>query len=318
MFPTPDAAWVSNWTPVSSPVAGNKTTAVLWAQNLASVISWHINTEMMNFPFQDAFSPGIRAQDDLSVDKHLRRQLTILAPRRSETMWKDPLRGGQIPCSPRHLPPPHSKPAPALLKNTPIQVHSQFNDPIRFAAACQHQVSAITGTTLTVQPGQYFTPLKATNIAFVDASHGEPKAKRPKLVKSKQRKPILNIARPVKNAEQIHLDAWRIIFSYSNLKFLLEAKTVCKAFNTVLKDQSIWRMARELEFGADMPPPPGGLTEQQYAELLVGKGCQARFCTRTHSSKVYWAFGVRLCQDCLRRATLTVKSPRRLMSLAEN
>ena len=180
--------------------------------------------------------------------------------------------------------------------------------PIRFAAPSRHQSSAHTRTALCSNTDQVFAPLSSTQVVFVDSDYERPSAKKKHKSEGYSRKSTFNIARPVKNSSRIHLDAWRLIFNYSDLKFLLNARTVCKSFYNVLKDEQIWRRSRLIQFGTDCPAPPAGLTEQQYAGLLVGKGCQQRSCTRTNSSKVYWAFRLRLCTECLRRSTIKVRS----------
>ena len=212
------------------------------------------------------------------------------------------------PCPAQHHAPTPPRTAPVLLEDCAVEV-GNYQASVRFATHSRQQSNALTATNLTVISHRYLTPLRTTNLIFVGHDSPEPSNKRAKRTATVTRKPRFNIARPVKNAGLIHLDAWRIIFSYSSLGFLLEARTVCKAFNELLSDSSIWKTAREHQFSANMPSPPGGISEQLYADLLVGKGCQHRSCARANSSKVYWAFRLRLCQECLRRVTITVRIP---------
>lgn len=60
-------------------------------------------------------------------------------------------------------------------------------------------------------------------------------------------------------------------------------------------------------YGPDHPPPPPGLTEQQYADLLVGTGCQNRGCNDKKARKTYWAFQRRWCDSCLKKNVIMVR-----------
>jgi len=122
---------------------------------------------------------------------------------------------------------------------------------------------------------------------------------------SSTRKLILRPTQPVKNSEQVSFDIWQNILALSEPKFLLEARTINSAFYQMLSDRpGIWRESRRHYFGQDMPDCPRGLTEQQYVDLLVGRGCQNRTCVKEHTAKVYWPFLVRLCAHCLKQKTM--------------
>ena len=197
---------------------------------------------------------------------------------------------------------------PVLLPKPVSQVINPNDGPrIRFAAPSRNQSYAHPRTNLCSNTNQTFAPLRTKQVVFVDSDYEESNAKKKHKSEGCSRKTTFNIARPVKNSGSIHLDAWRLIFDHSDLRFLQEAKTVCKSFYNVLKDEQIWRRCRLNQFGTGCPAPPADLTEQQFAALLVGKGCQQRSCARMRSSKVYWAFRLRLCLDCLKRSTIRVR-----------
>ena len=110
---------------------------------------------------------------------------------------------------------------------------------------------------------------------------------------------------PVKTA--VNVDIWENILSFCSPDFLLKARTISSTFRSVLKDDSpIWKISRVQHFGSDMPGPPSGLSEPQYADLLTGTGCQTRGCTSQKARKTYWAFQRRLCLDCFKQAFIPV------------
>ncbi|KAG9287142.1 hypothetical protein G9A89_001036 [Geosiphon pyriformis] len=81
---------------------------------------------------------------------------------------------------------------------------------------------------------------------------------------------------------------------------------VCKLFRAILKsNQQIWRTSRLAFWPYLALPPPEGLEEPAYIQLaMLEKGCQ--FCRKRKSGlKVYWAFKVRCCKDCLADMTIS-------------
>jgi hypothetical protein len=115
----------------------------------------------------------------------------------------------------------------------------------------------------------------------------------------------LRTNKPLKNSEDIHMDVWRIILTYTPLKFLLDAKTINHRFYRLLTEEStVWCASRINQYSEDMPGPPGQMTEQRYAQLLEGRGCQSTGCSKRSTGKVYWAFCLRLCKDCLEKRTM--------------
>ena len=111
---------------------------------------------------------------------------------------------------------------------------------------------------------------------------------------------------PVKAA--VNIDVWENILSFCPPDFLLKARTVSSTFLSMLKaDSPIWKISRVRNFGGDMPDPPAGLSEPQYADLLTGTGCQTRGCKSKKTRKTYWAFQKRLCMECFQQAFLPVR-----------
>jgi hypothetical protein len=121
------------------------------------------------------------------------------------------------------------------------------------------------------------------------------------------RKYVLRPSRPIKISDQVNSDIWQTILGYCEPKLLLEARTINSTFYRLLNDRSgIWRQCRRTHFGSDMPDCPVGLTEQQYVDLLVGRGCQSRACPKERTARVYWTFQVRLCAECFKQKTMRV------------
>ena len=137
---------------------------------------------------------------------------------------------------------------------------------------------------------------------------GRPKGRKPRPAKPfKTPKGPMRFQKnhPVKAA--VNVDIWENILSFCPPDFLLKARTVSSTFRSVLKDDSpIWKISRVKHFGSDMPDPPSGLSEPQYADLLTGTGCQNRGCISKKTRKTYWAFQRRLCLDCFHQAFLPV------------
>ena len=110
---------------------------------------------------------------------------------------------------------------------------------------------------------------------------------------------------PVKAA--VNFDVWENILSHCPPDFLLKARTISSTFRSVLKDDSaIWKISRVSHFGSDMPEPPVGLSERQYADLLTGTGCQTRGCESQKARKTYWALQKRLCVECFHKSFVPV------------
>ena len=131
--------------------------------------------------------------------------------------------------------------------------------------------------------------------------NSEPPKKRRKMNGCKT---YLTTRYPIQNADDVHKDVWRQIFNFCDPKFLLEAKSIDSARHSILTHhQAIWRNSRLRHLGDDCPPCPTSLSEQQYVNLLIGRGCQIQTCSQRKTFTVAWTFLGRLCMDCLLQRT---------------
>ena len=134
---------------------------------------------------------------------------------------------------------------------------------------------------------------------------GRPRGRKPRVPKTPKRPTRFQKNHPVK--AKVNFDVWENILVFCPSDFLLKARSISSTFRTVLQeDSSIWKRARINTFGADMPEPPLGLSEPQYADLITGTGCQTRGCTSTKTRKTYWALQKRLCIECFNKSFLPV------------
>ncbi|RIA99429.1 hypothetical protein C1645_730881 [Glomus cerebriforme] len=84
---------------------------------------------------------------------------------------------------------------------------------------------------------------------------------------------------------------------------LFTLSQVCRKFHGYLcapnsfSTQQIWKVSRlKFMLKEDMPPPEG-MNEKKYVELLMmERGCQ--ICKRVKLCKIYWEFEVRSCEEC--------------------
>jgi hypothetical protein len=94
-------------------------------------------------------------------------------------------------------------------------------------------------------------------------------------------------------------DIWMRIFEFSPPSFLKKARLVCKPWKDMVdKFDSLFVNCRKENYGMDMPPPPPGMTERQYSDLLGGKGCQEPGCDNKKATRTYWSWSRRWCSDC--------------------
>jgi hypothetical protein len=84
---------------------------------------------------------------------------------------------------------------------------------------------------------------------------------------------------------------------------LLTLSQVCRVFRGYLcapnsmATQQIWRKSRLQFIPKEDMPPPKGMSEEKYVELLMTeRGCQV--CKRTKECKIYWEFIIRCCYKC--------------------
>ena len=162
--------------------------------------------------------------------------------------------------------------------------------------------------------------------ATFEASKGKRKAadaagdcrhtKKPK--SGRPAKPIRKISLPRKTPTKLRkdrpvqailpMDIWESILSFCTLDRLLKLRGVCSTFHAALAGDLVWKNARHKQFGPGHPEPPSGLTEMQYADLLVGVGCQARGCQAKDTRRTYWGFRRRWCEVCLVRCLSRVSA----------
>ncbi|CAI2186529.1 16149_t:CDS:2 [Funneliformis geosporum] len=100
---------------------------------------------------------------------------------------------------------------------------------------------------------------------------------------------------------------------------LLSLAQVCKKFygylcsTNSITTQEIWKNSRLTFLPFVQMAPPEGMTELQYVKLVSERGCQ--FCKKPRIRKVYWAFLVRCCKECLEEKTIRLDQVRhRLLS----
>ncbi|KAL2438978.1 hypothetical protein ABEF95_015258 [Exophiala dermatitidis] len=170
------------------------------------------------------------------------------------------------------------------------------------------QFTFVVSTADNFLPGQRYRTARYSRQTSVSlGDDGEPAHKRLRLTCETQQaqKPILRPSRPIAISDQVNSDIWQGILSYCDPKLLLKLKTINSAFYRLLSDRSaIWKQSRQNYFGADMPDCPQGLTEQQYVDLLAGRGCQSRTCPNENTTRVFWTFQTRLCPKCFKERTI--------------
>ena len=98
---------------------------------------------------------------------------------------------------------------------------------------------------------------------------------------------------------QLDQAIWMRILEFCPIQFLGKARLICKEFKGMV-DQftSIYINCRKENYGYDMPPPPLGLTERQYSNLLGSKGCLEPGCTDKNASRTHWSWVKRWCASC--------------------
>jgi len=156
--------------------------------------------------------------------------------------------------------------------------------------------------TPDVASRQFVFAANKSTVAFTERREDRSASPAPKRRRTKKYphddKLAINVRKPIKT--YVPIDAWVLIFQRCHPKFLLDARLVCRDFRDVLKSQTIWREARQHTFEAltDLGCPEG-LTEMQYVDLLVNRGCQIKPCIRQETRKIYWPFMLRMCENCL-------------------
>lgn len=115
----------------------------------------------------------------------------------------------------------------------------------------------------------------------------------------------LSARRAVKT--EIHADAWHVIFTHCDPSMLFALKSVNREFRKLLEYEGTWKKCRVNNYGEDVPPPPAGLKEYQYLDLLDGqKDCMS--CGQKGIRKTYWPFLRRWCKSCFKKKTMKVQT----------
>lgn len=93
---------------------------------------------------------------------------------------------------------------------------------------------------------------------------------------------------------------------------IFKLSKVCKQYRNFLctpsstTSQNIWRTSRMKFLTYPKLPPPQGMDEKNYLKILIyDKSCE--FCGNSDpgSSRLYWEFRVRCCDQCLLKRTKT-------------
>ena len=93
------------------------------------------------------------------------------------------------------------------------------------------------------------------------------------------------------------------ICSYLPPADLFTLSKVCRKFRgylfapNSLATQQIWKESRLQFMSKEDIPPPEGMSEEKYVELLMmEQGCQ--ICKRVKECRIYWEFEIRCCEKC--------------------
>ncbi|KAG0645323.1 hypothetical protein D0Z07_8851 [Hyphodiscus hymeniophilus] len=127
--------------------------------------------------------------------------------------------------------------------------------------------------------------------------------KKPRLDKPAKAKRPPKPKAPKKELAKYQLDhaVWMRILEFTPPQFLGKARLICKEFRSMVDDfTSIYVNCRKENYGNDMPPPPLGLTERQYSNLLGTKGCLEPGCPDKGASRTHWSWAKRWCVNCWR------------------
>ncbi|CAG8691738.1 15375_t:CDS:2, partial [Dentiscutata heterogama] len=160
--------------------------------------------------------------------------------------------------------------------------------------------------TTSHSPKSSHTTMESISTYEIDETNNPPKRRkkknsRPRIKKwkSSKRHPILSFP------PELFIN----IFYFCDPQTLLSLSKVCRQFAMYLNspDSSIttkiWKDSRK-GFLSDLKlDPPEGMTEKEYCKLFVERGCM--ICGQPRVRKVYWAFRVRCCVNCLDKITIS-------------
>ena len=105
--------------------------------------------------------------------------------------------------------------------------------------------------------------------------------------------------------QEVNLDCWFTILRFSDPAQLLEMRQrIAMCYRFLKKNPKLWVHSRIHHYGSELPGPPTGIDEFQYAHLRHGHGCMSADCPQSSTRKTYWAFLRRWCKTCLQSKTI--------------
>lgn len=87
------------------------------------------------------------------------------------------------------------------------------------------------------------------------------------------------------------------IFSFCSPATLHRCRRVCTLWQNLIKKETIWVKSHQVYLPRLPLPPADVISQSQFLELLLGRGCQ--LCGRPRIRKVAWKWLVRACAPCL-------------------
>ncbi|KAK5147311.1 hypothetical protein LTR04_000863 [Oleoguttula sp. CCFEE 6159] len=127
--------------------------------------------------------------------------------------------------------------------------------------------------------------------------HGRPPAEEPKRQRARLAGRPTRLRKGTRVKVEIPMDIWREVFAVSHPKELFQARMLNRKFHEEFSYSNTWKRSRLNFYGTEMPPPPEGLKEWQYLDLVTGRGCMSAGC-RKETRNPYWAFLRRWCEEC--------------------
>src|SRR5581483_7529357 len=102
--------------------------------------------------------------------------------------------------------------------------------------------------------------------------------------------------------ENVPIELFAIFCSFLTPTDLFTLSQTCRKFRGYLfapncsSTQQIWKESRLQFMQSEILPPPKGMSEEKYVELLLKeRGCQICKCKKL--CKIYWEFEIRCCES---------------------
>jgi hypothetical protein len=156
----------------------------------------------------------------------------------------------------------------------------------------------------------HYSSSTTATVETIESTNDEKRSQQPSVKKRRMiRKPKKSKNIPSKENEMLMFppEIFVNICKFLPPNDLISLSRVCKLYyNYLCSDdiqctQNIWKTSREIHLEKLQLPPPEGMNERQYCKLFVERGCQ--ICKKPKIRKVYWAFRVRCCKECLMKHT---------------